>query len=245
MAYHIMRTVIVIIWVVLATILCSSVAIVLSLFEEGDNLSHSAARLWAKSILLVSGVKVKTEGLSNINEHTSCIYMANHQSMFDILALFGYLPVQFRWLAKKELFHIPLFGHAMARVGYISIDRSNRRSAHKSLLEAARKIAGGVSVVIFPEGSRSQDGELKPFQPGGFHLAMLSGRPIVPIIICGTHDVMPKGNLHITPGDVIVSIKPTIETTDYGKKDKKNIMDKVHLTMEQDIARIKAHWAPL
>ncbi len=238
-----MRTVIVTMWVVLATILCASVVIVLSLFEEGDNLSHSAGRLWAKSILLVSGVKVTAEGLSHIQKHTSCIYMANHQSMFDILALFGYLPVQFRWLAKKELFRIPLFGHAMARVGYISIDRSNRRSAHKSLMEAAQKIAGGISVVIFPEGSRSQDGKLKPFQPGGFHLAMLSGRPIVPITICGTYDVMPKGNLHITPGDVVISIKPAIKTIDYGKKDKKNIMGKVHSIMKQDVARIKANWA--
>jgi len=170
---------------------------------------------------------VKTEGLSNINEHTSYIYMANHQSMFDILALFGYLPVQFRWLAKKELFHIPLFGHAMARVGYISIDRSNRKEAFKSLDIAAEKIRNGVSVVIFPEGTRSREFKVNQFKKGGFVLAVDAQVPIIPILIDGTWHIMSKNGLRIKPGKVFLEIMEPVETSEYSRKTKNDLMEKV------------------
>jgi 1-acyl-sn-glycerol-3-phosphate acyltransferase len=165
--------------------------------------------------------------------------MVNHQSMFDILVLQGRLFFQFRWLAKQELFRIPIFGPAMARAGYVSIDRSNARSAHKSLLAAARKVARGVSVVVFPEGSRSRDGEIGSFKPGGFHLAFRAGRPIVPVVICGTHSIMPKGSLRISPGRVTVSINSPIETASYAKGDKSRLMETVRSVMKEDLERIR------
>jgi 1-acyl-sn-glycerol-3-phosphate acyltransferase len=128
----------------------------------------------------------------------------------------------------------------MARAGYISIDRSDRRSAHKSLLEAARKIAGGVSVVIFPEGSRSTDGRIRPFKAGGFHLAIRSGRPIVPVVISGAREVMPKGRLRIRPGHICVSVHSPIDTTSYKDKAKKDLMERVHSIMEQDLEQQRA-----
>ncbi len=234
------RTALIAVWVVLSTLICGLIVIVASFFKEGGNLPHLVGRCWAKSILFVSRAKVSVQGLHHINPGTTYIYMANHQSMFDILALLGYLPVQFRWLAKKELFQIPIFGYSMARVGYISIDRSNRKSAHKSLLEAAQKIAQGVSVVIFPEGTRSPDGQIKPFEAGGFHLAIRSGRPIVPVVIYGSHYVMPKGSLRIRPGMIAVSINPPVDTAPYSNKNKKELRDSVRSIMGQDLEKIRA-----
>jgi 1-acyl-sn-glycerol-3-phosphate acyltransferase len=225
---------------IVATAFFSCLAIFVSLWNRDGDYSHVVGRIWAKTILLLSRVTVSVQGLHHLDAGATYIYMVNHQSMFDILVLQGYVSVQFRWLAKRELFQIPVFGPSMTRAGYISIDRSNRRMAHKSLLEAAQKIAQGVSVVIFPEGSRSRDGEIMPFKPGGFHLAVRAGQPIVPVAICGTHDVMPKGSLRISPGRVTVSINPPIETASYAKGDKSLLMETVRSVMKQDFERVRA-----
>jgi 1-acyl-sn-glycerol-3-phosphate acyltransferase len=224
---------------VLATAVFSPLAILVSMWKGDGNLAHVVGRIWAKTILFMSGVTVSVQGLHHLDPQTTYIYMANHQSMFDILVLQGHVMVQFRWLAKRELFQIPVFGPSMAKAGYVSIDRSNRRSAHKSLLEAAQKIAQGVSVVIFPEGSRSQDGEIMPFKPGGFHLAVRAGQPIVPVVICGTREVIPKGSLRISRGHVTISINPPIETASYAKGDKSLLMETVRSVMKQDLERIR------
>jgi 1-acyl-sn-glycerol-3-phosphate acyltransferase len=234
------RTALISVWVVLITLICATAAIVVSFLRKGGNFAHLVGRFWARSIVFVSRVKVSVQGLEHIDPGAAYVYMANHQSMFDILTLLGYLPVQFRWLAKMELFQIPVFGYSMARVGYISIDRSNRKSAYKSLQEAAQKIAQGVSVVVFPEGTRSRDGQIKPFKGGGFYLAIRSGRPIVPVVIIGSHHVMPKGRLRIRRGQIILNINPPIETTHYNNSTKEILMESVRSTMKRDLERIKA-----
>jgi len=235
-----MKDVVVLLCVVFDTLICALLAIGASIWEKGGNGAHLVGRLWARSILFLSRVKVSVSGLEHIDPGVPYLYMANHQSMFDIFSLLAYLPVQFRWLAKKELFQIPVFGYSMARAGYISIDRSDRRSAHKSLLEAAQKIAGGVSVVIFPEGSRSTDGQVMPFKAGGFHLAIRSGRPIVPVVICGARQVMPKGKLRIRPGHICISINPPIDTALYKNRAKKDLMESVRAIIRQDLERLRA-----
>jgi len=231
------RTALISVWVVLITLICATAAIVVSFLRKGGNFAHLVGRFWARSIVFVSRVKVSVQGLEHIDPGAAYVYMANHQSMFDILTLLGYLPVQFRWLAKMELFQIPVFGYSMARV---SIDRSNRKSAYKSLQEAAQKIAQGVSVVVFPEGTRSKDGQIKPFKGGGFYLAIRSGRPIVPVVIIGSHHVMPKGRLRIRRGQIILNINPPIETTHYNNSTKEILMESVRSTMKRDLERIKA-----
>ena len=153
--------------------------------------------------------------------------MPNHQSNFDIPVLLGYLAVQFRWLAKAELFKFPVFGRAMRGCGYISIDRSNRKSAFKSLWEAACTIREGTSVLIFPEGTRSQDGKIRPFKKGGFVLAVDSGVPIVPVVIHGTWDIMPRNRWRIEPQNVLLEVKTPIETADYTRRTKDDLLAKV------------------
>lgn len=224
-------TAFVLVYVFLATIVMATVVIFVALFSRDGNTPHLVARAWAKSILFVSGIHVHINGLENLNVGGSCILMPNHQSNFDIPVLLGCLPVQFRWLAKAELFKIPIFGRGMRGCGYISIDRSNRRSAFKSLTEAATKIRDGVSVLIFPEGTRSWDGKILPFKKGGFVLSVDAGVPIVPIVIFNTWSIMHKGTLLVRRRSVRMDILAPIPTSGYTRNTKDDLMDTVRSTI--------------
>ena len=221
------RTLYITIWVCFATLVAGTTVIVLSFFVRSSNPLHRIARLWGKSILVVSRIKVSVKGLSNIDPSSPYIYMPNHQSNFDIPLLLGHLRVQFRWLAKKELFKIPIFGRAMRKAGYISIDRYNRESAFRSLEAAANEIKGGVSVLIFPEGTRSRDGKIRPFKKGGFVMAIDSGIPIVPVVITGTRAIMPKGKFRVYPGHISMIIHKPISTSTYTRETKEALMESV------------------
>ncbi|MBT8331587.1 MAG: 1-acyl-sn-glycerol-3-phosphate acyltransferase [Deltaproteobacteria bacterium] len=221
------RTLYITIWVVFATLVLGLTVIIFSFFVKSGNPLHRIARLWGRSILVVSRIKVTVEGLSSIDQQRPYIYMPNHQSNFDIPVLLGHLAVQFRWLAKIELFKIPIFGHAMRKAGYISIDRNNRESAIQSLEVAAEKIKNGVSVLIFPEGTRSRNGKIQPFKKGGFVMAIDSGVPIVPVIISGARSIMTKGQFRVNPGRIRMSIQQPIDTTIYSRDTKEALMQHV------------------
>jgi 1-acyl-sn-glycerol-3-phosphate acyltransferase len=221
------RTLYIAIWVVFVTLVLGIVVIVLSFFVRSGNPMHKIAQFWAKSILVVSRIKVSVKGMSNIDLAGPYIYMSNHQSNFDIPVLLGHLAVQFRWLAKVELFKIPIFGRAMRKAGYISIDRYNRESAFQSLKVAAKKIKKGKSVLIFPEGTRSRDGKIRPFKKGGFVLAIDSGVPIVPVVIKGTYAIMTKGKFRVNPGHVSMIIHKPIDTSAYTRETKDALMEGV------------------
>jgi len=124
-------------------------------FPEGENTVHKVAQKWARGILRLSGVEVEVRGAENILPDRPQIFMANHQSFFDIFIVLAFIPAQFRFIAKKELFRVPIFGSALRRYGTIEIDRQHHASAVRSIGEAARKIREGKSVVTFPEGTRS------------------------------------------------------------------------------------------
>jgi len=231
MVWHVLHSAVLIAWVVLVTFVMGSVVILVSFFSRDGNHPHLIARAWARSILFVSGIRVRIDGLEHLPTDGSCILMPNHQSNYDIPVLLGCLPVQFRWLAKAELFKIPIFGRGMRGCGYISIDRSNRKSAFHSLNEAAIKIRNGVSVLIFPEGTRSRDGQIIAFKKGGFVLSVDAGVPIIPIVISGTRAVMPKGRLLIRTQAVRMRILAPIATSGYTRKNKDDLMAVVRETI--------------
>ena len=220
-------------WIVLTTAFFAILAIVVSFFTRTGNPVHIVARVWSQSILMGSRVHVSVRGLSNIKPDKSYVYMANHQSNFDIPVLLGYLPVQFRWLAKAELFKIPVFGRAMLGAGYVEIDRFNRKSAFESIEKAAQRMKDGVSVMIFPEGTRSKDGSVQPFKKGGFVMAIKSGVPIIPVILRGTWPIMAKSSLRINPGDVEMEIGEPIDTSGYSMETKEELMDRVRAVIRQ------------
>ncbi|MBU4053368.1 MAG: 1-acyl-sn-glycerol-3-phosphate acyltransferase [Proteobacteria bacterium] len=226
------NTILVVAWIVIATIIFGLAAVFTGFFSKTGNIPHLVAVLWARTILFVSRVKVKTQGVHRLDPEKSYIFMANHLSNFDIPALFVGLPVQFRWLAKAELFKIPIFGQGMKGCGYISIDRSNRESAFGSLREAANKIQSGVSVMIFPEGTRSHDGKLLPFKKGGFVLAQNAGVPIVPVTIKGSGVVMSRNEMRIKAGEIHIEILPEIDTLAFADQNKDVLMEAVRCQLE-------------
>jgi 1-acyl-sn-glycerol-3-phosphate acyltransferase len=221
------RTSIIILGIILVTAFAAEMVILVSFVSAGGDTVHKIGRIWAKCVLALSNIKVTVKGLSNLKPGRSYIYMPNHMSNFDIPVLQAYLPVQFRWLAKAELYKIPIFGHAMKRAGYISIDRFDRKSAIESLNQAAKIIRNGVSVIIFPEGTRSRTQNIQPFKKGGFFLAVDSGVSIVPIIIHGTEEIMPKKKMLIKPGNVTLEITKPIKSSNYTRKTKADLMERV------------------
>ena len=221
-----MHTLFIIGWTVLVTGFFCIITIAASFLRLDNNgdLPHKLAGVWARSILFASRIKVTVKGLPNITPNRSYIFMSNHQSNFDIPVLLAYLPVQFRWLAKAELFKIPIFGYAMLRAGYISINRSNRKSAIASLNQAAMKVRDGTSILIFPEGTRSWEHNIQPFKKGGFVMAVDTGAPIVPIILRGTRSIMTKGSWRINPDKVTLSIEKPIDTSGFTRDTKEDLI---------------------
>ncbi len=212
---------------VAVTAFMSFCAFVFPLLSPGENKVHRIANLWARILLWLASTRVEVIGRENVRTDRPHIFMANHQSDFDILIVLAHIPGQFRWIAKKELFKIPLFGRAMRNAGYIEIDRQNHEQALQSLREAAAKIREGKSVVTFPEGTRSKDGTVKSFKQGMFHLAIESGVPIVPITIIGAGEIMPKRSLNVKPGRITMVIDRPVEVGGYTKESRAELIERV------------------
>jgi 1-acyl-sn-glycerol-3-phosphate acyltransferase len=222
-----LRSIIILVLGVAVTGYLSACAIIFGLVSPGENKIHFIARIWAKTLLILSGTRVEVIGAENVRLGKPQIFMSNHQSDFDILVVLGFIPGQFRWIAKKELFKIPIFGGAMRNAGYIEIDRQNHEKAMKSLDLAAQKIREGKSVMTFPEGTRSKDGVVKPFKQGMFHLAIKAGVPIVPVCIMGAGEIMSKRSLRINPGKVTMVIDRPIDVTGYTIEDRAQLIERV------------------
>jgi 1-acyl-sn-glycerol-3-phosphate acyltransferase len=224
-------------WVIFffTTVILGTVAILLSLFDSSGNIPHLVARFWGKIQLRITGTRVRIQGLEYIEPEKSYILVSNHQSTFDIFALLGYLPVQFRWTAKAELFRTPFMGWAMSRIGYIPIERGSPKKAYRSMLRAAEVVRKGISVIIFPEGTRSPDGNLQPFKKGVFLIALKSQAPILPITIQGASRIMRKGDWRIYPGQVRIQIDPPIETAGTPAENEEQLSQRVRSTLVKNL----------
>jgi 1-acyl-sn-glycerol-3-phosphate acyltransferase len=196
---------------------------------------HAYGKVWGRVALRIAGAKVSVLGAEKIPGDCPLIFMGNHQSNFDILTLYAGLPHHFSWIAKQELFRIPLFGYAMKRAGYLPLDRSDGRRALKTMESAAEKIRSGVSVIIFPEGTRSMDGKLIPFKRGGFLLAARAGVPIVPFTINGSATVNPAKQLKIKPGTITLRFGDPISTEGATGKRRDDLIDRVRNAIESGL----------
>jgi len=227
--FRFLRALLVIPYALLLTLHISIVTLFRTSVLRRDAASvQGLAAWWAKSICTAAGVSVSVTGTEKLDPGKPYIFAANHQSQFDIFALQGFLGVDFRWLAKKELFQVPIWGPAMRKAGYIPVDRSRGRQALKSLGEAAQKIAAGTSVIIFPEGTRTPNGMLQEFKAGAMILAIKSGVDIVPVAIKGTYEILPKGKLLMNPGNVTIRVGKPIATKDKTQKDKHHLAKILH-----------------
>lgn len=168
------------------------------------------ARLGCRLGFLVAGVEVEVHGLQALDPAQPYVFVANHQSNMDPPLLFVYLRRDIAFLAKKELYYLPIFYPALKWIECARIDRSNREAAIASLKKAAQYIRGGRSYIAFPEGTRSADGRMRPFKKGAFHLAMEAGVPVVPVTILGTHRLMPKTPISARAGKVSIAVHPPV-----------------------------------
>lgn len=214
---------------------CSIVAIIGTLFDATGAFAHACACFWSRTALAMARVKVTTVGTEHIPPDGPVIYMGNHQSNFDILALTVAIPRRFSWLAKEELFRVPFFGGAMRRAGYIPLDRSDGRQALKSIEEAARRIRDGVSVVVFPEGTRTHDGSLLPFKKGGFILASRAGVPVVPFTINGSRAINPRNRFELYPGGIGITFAEPVLPEGTGNKARELLLEQIRAAIERSL----------
>ncbi len=202
----------------------------------------SIMRAWSKMITALMGLKVSVFGTENIDPESSYIVTPNHQGVADIHAMASALPVKFRWVLKKELLHIPLFGWAIWCTGPIAIDRSNTAKSIEILnREKDRKLKDGWSVLIYPEGTRTPDGNLLAFKKGAFMMAVNSGIPILPVVCNGAFKIMPKKSIGFRPGHITLTICPPISTTGLTEKDVPELMAR---TREALLAELKTDHDP-
>jgi 1-acyl-sn-glycerol-3-phosphate acyltransferase len=197
-------------------------------------------RLWCKANLRAAGVKLRIHGAENVPRNEARVYAANHVSWFDVFALASYLP-RYRFIAKKELFKIPIFGSAIRATAAIEIDRRNRKAAFLAYEAAARDVKEGVSVVVYPEGTRGRSYELRPFKKGPFVLAIAAHVPIVPTIIHGTIEIQPKGSLRIRPGVIDIYFLEPIPTTGLTYADRDTLMQTVWNRMADALEQFGIH----
>ncbi len=226
-----LRSALVVIVALLVTAFFSFSVVIFSFLTAAGTISRRIARLWAKVLLFISGIETEVIGADNVLRDRPQIFMANHQSNFDILIFLALMPVDFLWIAKKELFRVPLFGRAMKKAGYIGIDRQDHEKALKSVDEAAEKLHQGLSIASFPEGRRSRDGALLPFKQGMFHLAIGTGVSIVPVSIIGSGKIMAKKSLRVNRGKIIMVINKPVEVSGHTKETRTALMEEVRQSM--------------
>lgn len=203
-----------------------------SFFDPGGRIQHRFARLWSRMILATSRCTLRVEGLENVDPSRRCIYASNHQSALDIPTLYAGLPVQFRIMAKKELFRYPFMGWHLSRSGQIPIERENARSSLKSLNRANESLRNGTPLFVFPEGGRTPDGLIKPFLGGAFYVAIKAGAPIVPMAIVGTYEALPMNAYVIRPHPIRLIIGEPMSTEGLRPRDMDLLAAKVQQRIE-------------
>lgn len=223
-AFHWWRTVF---WLIPAisvyTVLLGAVSLISSLFDRTGNIAHSCARLWSRFILATTGVKVRVQGLNRVPRNGSYVFVSNHQSIYDIPILFSTLPYQLRIIAKSSLGRFPVLGWHLRYTGHLLINRE--KVGVGTLGQVAKLMKRGHSLVAFPEGTRSRDGQIDRFKPGLFLMAVDADVPVVPVSVSGSRHVMLKGRLMTCPGVVDVVIHDPISTKGMTRKNVRALAD--------------------
>ena len=210
---------------ILGTAVASVISLIMMLFDRRGKSVQFLMNKWAWFFLKLSGVKIEVNGLENLTQGESYIFISNHASLLDIPAVCLGLPFQLRFLAKKELFKIPVFGQALLSAGHIRIDRGNLESAVGSLKEGAIVLKErGYSALVFAEGTRSLNGKVGKFKKGGVILALSMGIPIVPLSISGSASLAPKGDFMVKSGIIKMTVGKPISTKGKDISDRKSLV---------------------
>jgi len=214
--------------IILATIAYGSVSLLCAPFDTGGRKQLNVARAWARMLLRIAGARVTSVGAENVDPEVAYVICPNHVSYMDTPVLLSYVPANFRFLARKELFMIPFLGGHLKRAGNISVPLEDPRGSLKVLSHAGHAMKqNGLSLLIFPEGGRSVTGELEPFKDGAAYLAIKGEVPILPVAIIGIKDVLPMHSHHVRPGRVTIRIGKPIETAGLRSHDRNAITQRL------------------
>jgi len=230
-----------VVWVLFNLVLSVGIFSILILaigwMDRDKNVTGKLEKMWAQWVIWSTGIQYDVTGLDNLDPNKKYIFMSNHESALDILLGVVCIPYKIVFLAKKELFMIPVFGWAMQAAGMINIDRQNAERARKSVNDAVhRLIHSSFSTLIYPEGTRSETGDLLPFKKGGFILAIRSQLPIVPVTIIGAGDVLSKGSFTINQGQIKVIISKPISTRNLEVNNKEELIESCRNTIMKNLS---------
>jgi 1-acyl-sn-glycerol-3-phosphate acyltransferase len=215
------------------TIVLGTLSLLSSVFERNGYFAHWCARTWSRLILATTGVRVDVTGLDRLTPDRTYVFVSNHQSIYDIPILFWSLPYQLRIIAKESLGSFPFLGWHLRRTGHMLVDR-RRPDRTRIFGWASRLVSNGLSLIIFPEGTRSRDGRVARFKGGSFFLARQEGLPIVPLSIVGSRHVMLKGRLATYPGAVRLVVHDPIDTRELAGLDAKDFGERVRRVIAPD-----------
>jgi 1-acyl-sn-glycerol-3-phosphate acyltransferase len=208
------------------TIILGALSLLSSFFDKSGHIQHGFARLWSRMILGTIGAKPQVEGMERIDISKAQVYVVNHLSALDIPVLYAYLPFQFRILAKKELFRYPFMGWHLSRSGQIPVVLENPKASVRSLTRAVAALKEGKSLVVFPEGGRSRDGQLQPFMGGAFYAAIRAQVDIIPMALVGTFEMLKMNTWHIKSGPLHLLVGEPIPTVGLTMRDLEKITQK-------------------
>lgn len=195
------------------------------------------SKLWSFKVLKLAGINVQITGNNELNPNDIYVFVANHSSMLDIPLLLGYLPGNVAIIYKQELEKIPVFGKSLERSPFIGINRSNPRASMESIKKAVESIHSGISVIIFPEGTRSLDGSLIEFKRGAFMLAARSGKPIVPVTIKGSSKLLPSGKFKFSGGKIEIHFSNIINNRTSSPLEEKKLMKEVQRIIQDELEK--------
>ncbi len=223
-AINLLHNLAVALWALVSTVVYGSATMLAALFS--NRAARFITHLWCIHLLFFCGIRVKTIGRDKLEGKERCVFIGNHQSYFDIPVLYAGLPYSLSFIAKKELFFIPFFGWGIAAIGHIWIDRENARAARSSITRAIAMLKRkNISLVLFPEGTRSITGEMGEFRRGSFTLAFEAGVPVVPVSILGTRDILPKKSGRFKPGVATIVIGDPLVPAELAGLDKTRLSE--------------------
>jgi len=217
----------------LATVICGSISIAVSLVDKHGRAQHRIARFWARCLLVFAGCSLKVCGRENLYKNPVAVYAANHTSYMDTPVVFAALPFQFRILAKKELWPIAFIGWYLDRSGQIPIDTRNPRATLSSLGLGVKALRAGMPLFVFPEGGRTPTGELQEFLSGAAYLAIRAQVPLVPIALNGVFDLLPIHTRHLHPGELTLTAGEAIETTGMSVRQTDELTERLRAAIQQ------------
>ena len=208
----------------------------LAIFDHKGKIAYRLSRVWTWFILKVGGIHLKIQGLEHLDAHRPYIFMANHQSIMDIPVLVQSLSnFQLRWIAKKELAYVPLFGWALWSSRHILVTRGDQSEARATLKKAKEKLDAGASIILFPEGTRGVDGKLLPFKRGGFLLALKTKAPVVPVTLNGSGMILPRGDWRIRAGEIEVIVGEPVSLGRYEIENLSRLLNRVRGVIESNL----------